>query len=235
MSNIIVTVDLDWACEPAIEETLDFLKDQNIVPTVFVTHRSPRVETDMREIEVGLHPYFHSSSSHGSTISEVVKHVIDLPHNLLAFRCHRFSICNSSRQAMAEAGLLISSNVCTDLEIVSPFKDRFGLLEVPIFLEDGGYLWRKHPLEINPFLKKTILGDKIKVITIHPMHFSLNTPCFEYMYDIKQSMSRDEWKNMTKTTLNKLRWKERGIRDFLVEFLQISPKTTCLKNLIATS
>ena len=29
--------------------------------------------------------------------------------------------------------MLISSNVCTDLEIVTPFKDRFGLWEVPYF------------------------------------------------------------------------------------------------------
>jgi len=156
MNEIIITVDLDWACEPAIEETLDFLKNQKIKPTVFITHRSAAVETCMDEIEVGLHPYFSPGSSHGSTIDEVTKHVMDLPHNLAAFRCHRFAICNSSQQAMAEAGMLISSNVCTDLEIVEPFKDRFGLLEVPIFLEDGGYLWRKHPLVMPQAVKDAL-------------------------------------------------------------------------------
>jgi hypothetical protein len=214
-------VDLDWACEVAIEGTLDFLKSQNIIPTVFITHRSPTVEAGLSELEVGLHPYFASDSSHGSTISEVVKHVMDLPHNLAAFRCHRFAVCNSTRQAMAEAGMLISSNVCTDLEIVSPFKDRFGLLEAPIFLEDGGYLWRKHPLEMTQDLENALLGKGTKVIIIHPMHFALNTPHFAYMCDIKQSISREEWKNMTKNTLDKLRWRERGIRDFLIELLQL--------------
>ncbi len=233
MNTLIVTVDLDWACEPAIEETLDSLKSQNITPTVFITHRSPSVEAFMDEIEVGLHPYFSPDSSHGSTIPEVVKHVMDLPHNLAAFRCHRFAICNSSRQAMAEAGMLISSNVCTDLEIVAPFRDRFGLLEVPIFLEDGGYLWRKHPLEINQPLADTILGQGTKVIIIHPMHYALNTPHFAYMYDIKQSMGREEWKNMTKSTLNKHRWKGRGIRDFLVELLHLSPHKSSLGALTA--
>jgi hypothetical protein len=172
-------------------------------------------------IEVGLHPYFAPDSSHGSTISDVTNHVMDLPHNLAAFRCHRFAVCNSSRQAMADAGMLISSNVCTDLEIVRPFKDRFGLLEVPIFLEDGGYLWRKHQLEITQGLKDAILGRGTKVILIHPMHFALNTPHFNYMYDIKQSVSRAEWKSMTKSTLDKLRWRGRGIRDLIIEFLEI--------------
>ena len=107
MNNLIVTVDLDWAPEPAIEETLDFIQERGITPTVFITHRSPRVEESMNKLEVGLHPYFGLDSSHGSTISEVVKYVMDLPHNLLAFRCHRFAICNSSRQAMASAGMFI--------------------------------------------------------------------------------------------------------------------------------
>jgi len=232
MNNLIVTVDLDWACEPAIEETLDFLRELNIKPTVFITHRSPRVEEGMHEIEVGLHPYFGIDSSHGSTIPEVVNYVMDLPHNLQAFRCHRFAVCNSSKQAMAESGMLISSNVCTDLEIVSPFKDRFGFLEVPIFLEDGGYLWCEHSLEMNQELRNIVVGKGAKVITIHPMHFALNTPRFSYRYDIKRSMNRSEWKNMTKNTLNKLCWKDHGIRNFITELLQAASQTSSLGSLI---
>lgn len=232
MNPVIVTIDTDWACEPAIEETLDFLKSQKINPTVFITHRSLTVEACLNEMDVGLHPYFDPTSSHGSTISEVVKHVMDLPHNLPAFRCHRFANCNLSRQAMVEVGMKISSNVCTDLEIVPPFRDRFGLLEVPIFLEDGGYLWRKHSLEIAQHLKEKIQGIGIKVLLIHPMHFAINTPHFAYMYQIKQSMDREEWKSMTQSTLNKLRWKGRGIRDLIVELLQIAPRISSLRDLM---
>lgn len=232
---MIVTVDIDWACEPAIEETLDFLKKLQITPTVFTTHRSPRIEASLSELEVGLHPYFNTGSSHGSTIPEIVAHMMSLPHNLPAFRCHRYAQCNSSRQAMVEAGMLISSNICTDLEIVPCFKDRFGLLEVPIFLEDGGYLWRKHPLVMNLFLKEKMRKEGVKVITIHPMHFAINTPDFGYMYKIKQSVSRDEWNGMTQSTLDALRWKGRGIRDLLADVIQMSPQIGCMKDLIAAS
>jgi hypothetical protein len=51
MNQLIVTIDLDWACEPAIEETLEFFKTLKIIPTVFITHRSPSVEACMNEIE----------------------------------------------------------------------------------------------------------------------------------------------------------------------------------------
>jgi hypothetical protein len=232
MNNLIVSVDLDWACEPAIEETLDFLNDLNIQPIVFITHQSPRVEAAMDKIDVGLHPYFNSNSSHGSTIQGVVNHVMDLPHNFRAFRCHRFATCNSSKQALVDAGMLISSNVCTDLEVISPFKDRFGLLEIPVFLEDGGYLWRKHPLKIDQHLSDTLLNPGIKVIIIHPMHFSINTPNFSYMQNIKRGItSQKEWRYMSKRTLNKLRWHGYGIRDFLVELLKVGPKASSLSEL----
>lgn len=233
--SIIVTVDLDWACESTIEETLAFLEDRKIVPTIFSTHNSPIIESVINKIEVGLHPYFNSNSSHGATISEIVKHVMDLPHNLAAFRCHRFAMCNSSKQAMFEAGMLISSNVCTDLEIITPFKDRFGFLEVPIFLEDGGYLWRKYPLEITQELRSRIENPGIKVIIIHPMHFALNTPNFSYMYDIKQSTSRNQWNNMTGKQLDQLRWKERGIRNLITDIIKLAPKFSNFGSLLKSS
>jgi hypothetical protein len=233
MNKLIVTIDVDWACEAAIEDTLDSLDELNVLPTIFVTHRSPRIEASLNKLAVGLHPYFGTNSSHGSNISQVVEHILGLPHNFPAFRCHRFAICNSSRQAMVEAGMIISSNICTDLEIVAPFKDRFGLLEVPIFMEDGGYLWRKHSLEISQKFKEKIQSQGLKVITLHPMHFAINTPNFEYMYEIKQSMSREEWIGMSKDTLNKLRRKGRGIRDLILELIELAPELGSFNNLIA--
>jgi hypothetical protein len=233
MSELIVTLDIDWACEPAIEETLDFLESCRIFPTVFSTHPSPKVEESLAKLEVGLHPYFDPTSSQGSTIEETVKYVMDLPHNLLAFRCHRFAHCNVSKQAMAEAGMLLSSNVCTDLENVFPFKDRFGLLEVPIFLEDGGYLWRRHPLQMTPFLREKLQEEGPKVILIHPMHFVINTPHFDYMRQIKQRLSRDDWKEMTRRSLKDLEWKGRGIRDLLREIIELVPQTGSLGSLLS--
>ena len=232
MNCLIITLDLDWACEASIEEALVFFKDRNIPPTLFSTHCSEVVETNISLLDVGLHPYFHPQSSHGSTIDEVVHHVMDLPHNLAAFRCHRFASCNSSRQAMQEAGMKISSNVCTDLQQVTPFRDRFGLLEVPIFLEDGGYLYRKHPMEIHPRLEESLMTKDPKVLLIHPMHLSLNTPEFGYMQKIKQSMNRTDWNTLTKKDLRKLRWKGRGIRDLLVDLLQLPHQATTLKELL---
>ncbi len=231
MSKLVVTVDLDWAPEPAIEETIEFLLQNSIHPTVFITHRSKYIETKVSQLEVGLHPYFSPDSSHGRTIDEVVQHITSLPYNFPGYRCHRFATCNLSAQAMKNAGMKISSNVCTDLEYIRPFKNRYGLTEIPIFLEDGGYLWRQHPLKIISTFKELFLSDGAKVILVHPMHFAINTPNFDYMHQIKQSVDRNAWNNMTAKTLNQLRWKGEGIRTFLKELIQISSQTCRLSDL----
>jgi hypothetical protein len=219
ISTLAVTVDLDWACEPAIEDLLAHLLEERVPVTVFASHRSRFVEDHMAELEVGLHPYFAADSSHGATVAEVVRRVVSFPHNLPAFRCHRFAVSNESREALWAAGLRISSNTCTDLEVVPPFYDRFHLLEVPIYLEDGGYLYQRHPLEVGEGIAAALAGPGAKVVLLHPMHFALNTPRFEYMADIKRSVTREAWNGMTNARLGELRFQGRGIRDFVIDLL----------------
>ncbi len=219
LSGVAVTVDLDWAPEAAIEETLGFFRERHIPVTVFSTHPSAYITENLSHLEVGLHPYFAPDSSHGATIEEVVRTVTALPHNLPAFRCHRFSVCNESLKALHAAGLKISSNVCTDLELLPPFRDRFRLLEIPIFLEDGGYLFQKRPLSVDHSLERKLMAPGVRVVLLHPMHFAINTPHFAYMREIKRSVTRSEWNQMTRARLERLRWRGRGVRDFLVDLL----------------
>lgn len=231
----VVTLDLDWASESAISETLDDLEMKKIPVTIFATHYSPRVVESINQLEVGLHPFFHPNSSHGTTIKEVVETVLKLPHNIPAFRCHRFGSCNESKKALAAAGMKISSNVCTDQAYIPPFRDRFGFIEVPIFLEDGGFLWNRHPLEITDNMTSCFHSSQPHLFLIHPMHYVLNTPYFEYMTQIKNSLSRKQWNTLSKEDLNRLRWKGRGIRDYILELLERSPSFMTLTESLATS
>ncbi len=218
-NRIAVTLDIDWASEPAIEQALGWFIDQGIPITVFSTHQSKALESVLDKIEVGLHPFFGRGSSHGDSVDEVVRTVMDLPHNLPAFRCHRFGVSNTSRQALHDAGMRLSSNVCTDQELVPPFRDRFRMLEVPVYLEDGGYLFQDGSLEVAGRVADALAAPALKVLLVHPMHFVVNTPKFDYMVDIKQTVSREEWRGMSTATIDRIRWRERGIRDYVVDLL----------------
>lgn len=231
MSTMSVTIDIDWACEAAIEQTINYFLELGIRPTVFTTHASKTITNHMGSLDVGLHPFFGKDSSHGNSISDVVNHVVNLEHNIKAFRCHRFATCNESLQAMADAGMLVSSNVCTNLELVAPFENRHGMLEIPIFLEDGSYLLNKHPLEPSQFLANKLETTLPKVILIHPMHFVVNTPNFDYMYDIKQSLQREQWNKMSSKELADITHTGQGIRSLLTDIIASNKQFITLKDL----
>jgi hypothetical protein len=218
--SIAVTIDLDWACEPAIAELLDFLQDREIPSTVFVTHRSPRVERSLHELEVGLHPNFAADSSHGETLNAVVEHVLGLPHNIPAYRCHRFAASNEISERLASVGMKFASNICTDLDATPPFRDRCGVLQFPVFLEDGAYLLRAHPLSLDSALWGQVAAPGLHVLLIHPMHFALNSPTFMFMRTFKDSLSRAEWLSLSAETLAAQRHRGPGIRDVLAGLLE---------------
>ena len=211
---------MDWASECAIDATLKFFLEAGIKPTVFTTHCSKTVAALQDQLDVGLHPYFSKDSSHGATIHATINTVSCLPYNLPAFRCHRFKSSNQVMEAMYELGMRISSNICTDLEHLPPFVNRYGMVEFPIFLEDGGYLWQRHALRLTNLVLQQLHKPGGKVLLIHPMHFALNSPNFSFMKKIKQCHSREEWISMPTDELQALRHKGRGIRNVIEDILE---------------
>lgn len=219
-STIVVTIDVDWACETALESTLDFFQKKNIPITLFSTHDSAVIRERIKDIDVGLHPYFHQNSDHGGSVQQTIETISAFPHNIPAYRSHRFITSNEIEESMKNAGMVCSSNVCGNLEILPVFYTRINLLEIPIFMEDGGYLYNSHPLFLHPSFIDKISQPGVKVIVIHPMHFSVNTPNWNYMVRIKKSMSRIQWRNLSTPNLADLNFPGRGIRHFIEDFIE---------------
>lgn len=217
--RVFVTIDLDWASEVVIEETLDWFKTENIPITVFATHKSKVVEDNMDDVEVGLHPYFSSDSSQGSNPDETIETLKQIPINVPIYRSHRFLDSNQIREEMLSLGITASSNVCTNLDPVNPFLHRSGMIEIPISLEDGSYLENGYDLNNIQHILKLISVTDIFVIAIHPMHFILNTPFYQWMRDIKDSTTRESWNNLQVDEINKLRNNEIGISSFVKELI----------------
>ena len=220
MNRLCVTIDVDWASEAALRLVVDFFESHGVPLTFFTTHDSDLIRSALRRHEVGLHPFFGGGSGHGEGVPSVVNHVLRLPHNIAAFRCHRFATSNESQEALAAADMLACSNVCTDLTVIPPYVERNGLLEVPIFFEDGGYLKRGHSLHDLSQLVLTPPVPAAKVLLVHPMHFSLNTPDFAFMRRIKDSLSRKQWNGLSAEGLAGLTFNQRGIRDVVKEWVQ---------------
>ena len=220
--RLFVTIDLDWASEIVIEETMDWFSQNKIPVTVFATHESKAIVERMDAIDVGLHPYFSPNSSQGSNPEEIIENLSQISTNIPVYRSHRFLDSNQIRENMAKMGMRASSNVCTDLDPVAPFIHRSRMLEIPITFEDGNFLERKYNLDSCGEIIELISKCDIFVIAIHPMHFVLNTPHYQWMRDIKDSTTRISWNNMTCDEVAKLRHSGWGIASFVKQLLMLA-------------
>jgi len=219
MTTACMTMDMDWASEPAIKFAIDYFEARGIPLTLFTTHPSDQVKLACAQHEVGLHPFFGTGSDHGDSVESVIQAVQKLDHNVSAFRCHRFASSNEALEKLVVAGMKACSNVCTDLEVVTPFRNRCGLLEVPIYMEDGSYLRNGHSLDDAGCLTQGALPSVPRVLLIHPMHLRLNSPSFEFMRSIKDRLGKRAWNSLSASDLSSMENKGRGIRDFLGEAL----------------
>ncbi|MCI8314814.1 MAG: hypothetical protein HFH74_07220 [Lachnospiraceae bacterium] len=215
---ICFTSDLDWAPDTAIEDTLKLFLENDITPTVFVTHLSRIINKYREKVDLGIHPNFIQPSSQGKNQEEIIEYCSMLVENTQVFRCHRWYSSNDIYDVLWEKGFRYESNLCTNMDLLSPFLHRSGMVCFPVFFEDGAYIY--HGYEMNfKTIKDKFTKAGLKVVNMHPMHYALNTPYFKYTREIKDSLSREEWNGMTSEKLSELAYKGIGIREFMNELV----------------
>lgn len=219
LNGFCFTMDVDWASDIVIEYAVQYFKERHIPITMFFTHRSPYIDNLVRGniVHYGVHPNFIQPSSQGKDKKEVIEYCMsNFPHAEV-FRAHRWYADNDIYTELFQRGILYESNLCTMLDVVSPFLHRSGMLAFPVFLEDGAYLYHDMDLIFSSSVKYFVQYG-IKVINIHPMHLAINTPFFQYMRDIKDMLSREEWNDFTGESIDRYQNREkRGIADFISE------------------
>ena len=193
------TSDIDWASESIIEYSHNVLSGNDLKLTYFVTHSSPFLNdlNEQNKVRLLIHPNFLPDSSHGNSFTEVIDYCLNLVPNADGFRSHRYFEVNDIMDDLEKRGFRFVSNHFTRCEThIKPLIHRSGLLSIPIFLEDGGYLLMDPDLNFNNLIPK-LNSPGLKVINFHPAHMAFNTPNFDYTRSIKDSMSRESWNNLS--------------------------------------
>lgn len=216
---ICFTSDLDWAPEIAIEMTLKLFIDNEIRPTVFVTHPSDVIDKYREKIDLGIHPNFIQPSSQGSDIDEVISYCMRLVPDAKVFRAHRWYANNDVYDRLLDSGIVYESNMCTNMDVVPPFIHRSGMIGFPVFFEDGAYIIHSKNIDFE-LVKDKFMQNGLKVINIHPMHYALNTPYFKYTRQIKDRLSREDWNKMDAMQLEDLQYKGFGITNFIESMIR---------------
>jgi len=220
------TIDLDWASDAVLEYALDPIIQRDIPITVFSTHDSKWLidkSVNKSNIEMEIHPNFGLNSSHGSTYEEVYNYCNELITKKNGFRSHKYFDVNEINEYYKSIGYKYSSNICTDLHYVKPFINRVGLLSIPLFMEDGGFLLQRHNLCIDTILNK-LPSDGTIVFLFHPMHLAFNSNNFDTMKTLKNNITVHEYQNIELETIELNRNKSFGINNLFWELIEWSEK-----------
>lgn len=218
---ICITSDLDWASEYAARKAFEYFDENEVKVTAFVTNPNSAVDeyAEKGKIKLGIHPNFMPGSSQGSNYDEVIDYCFKLVPNADCFRAHRYYDVNDTMDKLTKRGILYESNVCTLMDIVSPFLHRSKTISFPIFWEDGAFLYYAEDFDFS-LMKKQLLSPGLKVINIHPMHLMLNTPYFSYTREIKDRLTRTEWNQMDESAVQKLSYPGEGITSYINQIME---------------
>jgi hypothetical protein len=228
LNEFILTFDLDWAADAAIDEVAELLIARGMKATWFVTHAGEAVDRLRRRpdlFELGVHPNFLPGSTHGATPEAVLEEVLRIVPEAVSFRPH--SVVYSGRLLeliMTKTRLRIDSTfLLPGVEGIRPFVYRqFGgeLTRVPFFWADDYELGQKLPdWNASRFFKV----EGLKVLDFHPTHVWLNSRSAAGYREMRTRGVAPA--SMTPADGERLRSEGRGARTFLLEVLDQIERT----------
>lgn len=181
MGETVVTIDIDWAPDFAIDFVSAYLIERRVHATWFVTHNSPAVErlrSNSDLFELGIHPNFLPGSSHGDTAISVIEHCMNLVPDATSMRTHALF---QSTPLLNQ--FLTSTPVSADVSLflphapqLQPVEHHFGdrvMLRIPYYWEDD--LEMMHPDQCWDAESMLGIGHGFKVFDFHPIHVYLNS------------------------------------------------------------
>jgi hypothetical protein len=189
-----ITFDVDWAPDWAIALCRDLCRSARVPATFFCTHSCDILE-DLRkdsQFEVGIHPNFLTGSSHGSSPSQVMEHVLSLVPEARTMRTHALHQSSRIFAHILDAFPQIESDVSLflpDHPGLRPTHLHLGanrpLLRLPYWWEDDvaaetpGWDWAGAPKA----------SDGLRIFDFHPVHVALNMANLGSYIRLKETLS----------------------------------------------
>jgi hypothetical protein len=173
------TSDQDWAPEWALEELLDWVRARGIPLHVFRTSASEVLDEAVQrgEITQGWHPNLAPTSSHGSSVEEVVGWFQENFPGGISVRGHGFNESYAAWSAFAHAGIEYDSQFPAAFSgHLVPAVHATGIVRMPVFLEDDLWLGAFPGRYTPDVVLDTLFAPGLKILNIHAAHLALNTP-----------------------------------------------------------
>lgn len=187
---VCITIDIDWAHDDILSDTIDLLEKYSVPVTWFVTHDTPILDRlrSNPNFELGIHPNFNEKF-HGRddrSLNMILDELISIVPNAKSVRSH--SLVQSSRllETFNDYGLKFECNTIipyqSQLKLL-PWVLWNGILKVPHLWEDDVTCLYGKQEDICALLKR----EGLKVFAFHPIHIFLNSEAL-HRYELTRSL-----------------------------------------------
>ena len=225
MNEIVITIDIDWACDEFIQYVIDKLDEFDVRATIFATHKSDLLlSLDREKYELGIHPNFNNTLDHEGKIRDL----LNIYSDAQGIRSHSLFSSNKILKLAKEHKLKYESNTYLPYhESLRPVERLRGFYTLPCYWVDNEHI-REQRAFTETALKLTTPG--LKIYVFHPIHIFANTTTDGfYLEMIKPHYHDYDW------VARKVS-KERGIRHMFFDLLNYIKKqnieTKLLRNLL---
>lgn len=178
----VITLDIDWAPDYAIDFAASLLIEAQVRATWFVTHDSPAVERLRQHphlFELGIHPNFLPGTTHGNTESEILSHCMGFVPQARVVRTHGLvQTSNLLEKIIDETAVSVDVSLflphATMLEpVVYYWENSKRLVRLPYMWEDDFEMVR--PDSVWDLGRMIDRGTGLMIMDFHPIHVFLNS------------------------------------------------------------
>lgn len=221
--KIFITIDIDWAKDEILEDTMNLLYKLNVAATWFITHKTDLlIDIKANPLwEIGIHPNFNNLLN-GNVKQEInaekeIDRLINIEPNAKSVRSHSTTQSGHLINLFGKKGLTHDANhfIPSGSGIkLKPWLMWNGLTRVPYCWEDDIYIYYEGTKQ--PELSISQVNDKsnkdLKVFDFHPIHIYLNTEEME-RYEKTRDIHTDPFE------LKKYRHNGIGTRSRFIELI----------------
>lgn len=212
-----VTMDMDWANDGVLADTIRLAESLEIPVCLFVTHSTPMLR-ELREhplFTLGIHPNFlpqlNMNGQSTKNWQETLEDMLRLVPEAKVIRCHALVDATPILSGARSLGLKADMNLFIPFSsgiTLRPFTHFSGLKRLPFFYEDDA--WTFEPSPASP--GEHLAAEGLKIFNFHPIHLYLNTENMD-----RYNKAKTCYHDFDKLSPFINRGEGFGARDFLLE------------------
>jgi hypothetical protein len=182
--RIFLTLDIDWAADDVLSDSIDVVEAAKVPATWFVTHETPllgRLRSNPL-FELGIHPNFNpllaGERADGDDAATVIDRLQKIVPEARVVRSHSMAQSSQLLQLFRNRGFTHDCNHFIPAQagiVLGPWLHWNGLIKVPYFWEDDVHCQSRQ----NTPMCELTQRPGLRVFDFHPIHVYLNTETME--------------------------------------------------------